>query len=244
MFNGNHQVEWVPGENQFVIRLETAFRNRLAPGQFPSPFWHDAGEWSAYQHANALLLWVQPQTSRIHVAQFTDRAATPLLQPVTPVGRRFDGQWMWTDAAGRSQPAVALLDAQARPGNPYRLALDRQYRDLALQMREAQCSTCHVPSNPQGSRRLVLLSTPAHTAGEIERVIRLVRDARGEPAAAHALSPEDRQWLLQSAEAFRSTMRAARDWDQQAARQERGLVDRIAQDAVSLTPTSALSLRP
>jgi hypothetical protein len=241
MFNGNHQVEWIPGENQFVIRLEAAFRNRLAPGQFPSPFWHDAGEWSSYQHANAMLLWVQPQSGRIHVAQFTDQAATPLLQPVTPVARRFDGQWMWTDAGGRSQPAVALLDAQARPGNPFRLALDRQYRDLALQMREAQCSSCHVPSNPQGSRRLVLLSTPAHTAGEIDRVIRLVRDTHGQPGAAHALSREDRQWLLQSAEAFRDTVRAARDWEQQAARQERGLVDPIAQDAVSLTPT--LSLR-
>ncbi|NNU42918.1 hypothetical protein [Ramlibacter montanisoli] len=74
MFNGNHQVEWVGAENQFVIRLEAGFRNRLAPGQFPHPFWHDPAQWAAYQHTNGVLLWVQPQTGRIHVAQFTEQA--------------------------------------------------------------------------------------------------------------------------------------------------------------------------
>jgi hypothetical protein len=221
MFNGNHVVEWVPEENQFLIRLEAAFRNQLEPGQFPEPFWHDAAQWAAYQNTNALMLWVQPQTGRIHVAQFTDRADTPLLQPVQPVARRFDGQWLWTDAAGRTQPAVTLFEGQYRADNPYRIALDRQYRDLALQMREAQCSSCHVPSNPGHSQRLVLLSTPAHASGEIDRVIRLVRSEKRTALRGHTISAEDRQWLLQSAEAFRDTVRAARQWDAQAARQER-----------------------
>lgn len=236
MFNGNHEVEWVPGENQFVIRLEAAFRNRLAPGQFPSPFWHDQREWSAYQNTNGLLLWVQPQTGRIHVAQFTDRAGTPLLQPVQPVARTFDGQWLWTDAAGRTQPAVTLLAASASGGNPYRGAVDRQYRDFALQLREAQCSSCHVPSNPAGTRRLVLLSTPAHAAGEIDRVIRLVRDG----GRGHALSAEDRQWLLQSAEAFRDTVQAARAWES-AANSERPGPRPAAEPSVSLRLSSALA---
>lgn len=219
MFNGNHQVEWVPAENQFVIRLEAAFRNRLAPGLFPHPLWHEQAGWKAYQNTNGLLLWVQPQTARVHVAQFTDRAATPPLQAVEPVARRFDGQWLWTDAAGRTQPAVSAFDGLYRPENPYRGVLDRHYRDLALQLREAQCSSCHVPSNPERSRRLVLLSSPAHVSGEIERVIRSVRDAQPVAAApAHALTPEDRQWLLLSAEAFRDTVRAAGAWEQEAAR--------------------------
>ena len=221
MFNGNHRVEWVGAENQFVIRLEAAFRNRLAPGQFPYPFWHDEAAWSAYQNTNGLLLWVQPQTGRVHVAQFTDCAATPLLQPVQPVAHRFDGQWLWTDTAGRLQPSVTLFEGQYRADNPFRVALDRQYRDFALQMREAQCSSCHVPSNPGHSERLVLLSTPAHAAGEIDRVIRLVRSERVTKVRGHALSAEDRQWLLQSAEAFRDTVRAARNWDAEAALQER-----------------------
>lgn len=219
MFNGNHQVEWVAAENQFVIRLEAAFRNRLAPGQFPYPFWHEPAKWSAYQQANGLLLWVQPQTARIHVAQFTDGAPTALLQEVRPVARQFDGLWLWTDAGGRTQPAVTLFDGLYRPENPYRGALDRHYRDLALQLREAQCSSCHVPSNPGQSRRLVLLSSPAHVAGEIDRVIRAVRDER--PAGArHALGAEDRQWLLKSAEAFRDTVSSAREWEREAARRE------------------------
>jgi hypothetical protein len=243
MFNGNHHVEWVPAENQFVIRLEAAFRNRLAPGRFPYPFWHDAPTWSAYQNANGVLLWVQPQTARIHVAQFTERAANAPLQPVEPMARRFEGQWLWTDAAGHTQPAVTLFDGHYRAENPYRPAVDRNYRDLALQLREANCSSCHAPDNAGQSRRLVLLSSPAHAAGEIERVIRVVR----QPATrvqAHALSDEDRQWLLQSAEAFRDTVRSARAWETEAGRRERSAAWPPPGRAVSLRPATELRLRP
>ena len=245
MFNGNHTVEWVPSENLYVIRLEAAFRNRLAPGQFPEPFWHDAAQWTAYQNTNGLLLWVRPQTARIHIAQFTDHAATPLLQPVEPVARRFDGQWLWTDAAGRTQPEVTAFGDQYRADNPFRGALDRQYRDLALQMRESHCNSCHVPSNPGRSERLVLLSTPAHAAGEIDRVIRLVRDNRAPTAAAgrgHTLAADDRQWLLESAQAFRDTVRAARNWEADAAKRDRELAWQPLPRAASLK--LATELRP
>jgi hypothetical protein len=245
MFNGNHQVEWVGAENQFVIRLEAAFRNRLAPGQFPHPFWHDPAQWAAYQHTNGVLLWVQPQTGRIHVAQFTERAPTPLLQPVEAVARRFDGQWLWTDAGGRTQPAVAQFDALYRAENPYLRSLDRQYRDLSLHMREAQCSGCHVPSNPSGAQRLVILSSPAHTAGEIDRLIQAVRSGSvpGNDGASHALSAEDRQWLLQSAEAYRDTVRAARGWEREAARRERSMAWQPAGGELSLKATPELVRR-
>ena len=243
MFNGNHRVEWVAAENQFVIRLEAAFRNRLAPGQFPYPLWHDAATWSAYQHANGLLLWVQPQTARIHVAQFTERAATPLLQTVQPLDRRFEGQWLWTDAGGRTQPAVTLFDGHYRSENPFRAAIDRSYRDLALQLREASCSGCHAPDNAGHSRRLVLLSSPAHAAGEIDRVIRVVQEP-GTRWKAHALSAEDRQWLLQSAESFRDTVRSARAWETEVAGRERRHDWQPRERAVSLRPATELRLRP
>lgn len=239
MFNGNHEVRWVPAENQFVIRLEAAFRNRLAPGQFPEPFWHDAAQWTAYQNTNGVLLWVQPQTGRIHVAQFTDHAGTPLLQPVQAVARAFDGQWLWVDRAGRTQPAVTVFDGQYRADNPYRPALDRQYRDFALQLREANCSGCHVPGNPAHSRRLVLLSTPAHAAGEVERVIRVAR-GEGPVARTHALAADDGQWLLQSAEAFRNTVRDARAWEAHAARRENELAWQPLAHAVSLKLSTQL----
>jgi len=221
MFNGRHQVEWAAEERKFVVRLEAAFRNRLPPGQFPYPFWHDEAKWSTYENANGVLLWVDPATARIQAAQFTPRADNPLLQAVQPVRHEFKGEWMWTDSAGRTQPAVTLFDGLYRPENPYLRALDRQYRDLALQLRESQCASCHVPNNPDKMSRLVLLSTPAHAAGEIDRLIKSVKEDRmpmDENRISYALSPENKKWLLESAEAFRTTVQAARGWEAQASR--------------------------
>jgi hypothetical protein len=221
MFNGRHTVEWVPEERKFLVRLEAAFRNRLPPGQFPYPFWHEEAKWSAYENANGWLLWVDPASTRIQAAQFTRRADHPLLQGVQSVKHEFKGDWMWTDSAGRTQPAVTLFDGLYRPENPYLRALDRQYRDLALQLRESQCASCHVPNNPDKSSRLVLLSTPAHAAGEIDRLIKSVKEDRmpmDENRISYALTPENKQWLLESAEAFRATVQSARSWETQAAR--------------------------
>jgi hypothetical protein len=90
-------------------------------------------------------------------------------------------------------------------------------------MRESQCTNCHVPNNPDKMSRLVLLSTPAHAAGEIERLIKAVKEDRmpmDDFRVSYALSPENKKWLLESAEAFRTTVVAARAWEQQAARSE------------------------
>lgn len=240
MFNGNHEVQWVAQEQQFVIRLQAAFRNRLAAGQFPAPFWQDGAEWGAYQRANAVLLWVQPRTGRIHLAQFTDQAATPLLQPVVPVARN---EATWPGDAGSAQPAVAQLDGLYRADNPFLRALDRQYRDLALSLREAQCTGCHATTQPRPTGPLVLLTTPAHAAGEIDRLIRAVREDRMPVAAdgqARPLPAEDKQWLLRSAEAFRDTVRAARRWEAEAERRERAVAWQPAvrgpQDALAPAP--------
>jgi hypothetical protein len=223
MFNGKHTVQWVPEEKKFLIRLEAAFRNRLSPGQFPYPFWHEEDKWVMYEKANAFMLWVDPNSARIQAAQFTDRAPNPMLQPVQPVQHAFEGTWLWTDDRGNTQPAVTVFDGLYRPENPYVKAMDRQYRELALQMRESQCTSCHVPNNPDKMSRLVLLSTPAHAAGEIERLIKAVKEDRmpmDDFRVSYALSPENKKWLLESAEAFRTTVVAARAWEQQAARSE------------------------
>lgn len=223
MFNGKHTVQWVPEEKKFLIRLEAAFRNRLSPGQFPYPFWHEEDKWTMYEKANAFMLWVDPNSARIQAAQFTDRAPNPLLQPVQPVQHAFEGTWLWTDDRGNTQPAVTVFDGLYRPENPYLKAMDRQYRELALQMRESQCTNCHVPNNPDKMSRLVLLSTPAHAAGEIERLIKSVKEDRmpmDDFRVSYALSPENKKWLLESAEAFRTTVVAARAWEQQAAKRE------------------------
>src|SRR5207253_2011664 len=65
MFSRAHSVEDVQRERLYLIRLQSAFRNRLPPGQFPYPFWHDEAKWGVYQATNCVLLWVDPKTARI-----------------------------------------------------------------------------------------------------------------------------------------------------------------------------------
>jgi hypothetical protein len=216
MFNGRHTVEYDAREGLFLVRLETAFRNRLAPGQFPYPFWHDDAKWRTYQGANSILLWVEPKTARITVAQFTDRGPTPAVVAPAPLAQQFDGRWMWTDAAGRTQPQVTLFDGLFRADNPYLAQLDASYRKLGLRMREAQCDSCHVPDNPDGMKRLVLLQTPAHAAGEIQRLLKAVREdkmPRDETGIEQPLEAKLKSALLDSGGAFEAQLQAAKDWE-------------------------------
>lgn len=243
MFNGRHTVEWVAHEKRFLIRLEAAFRNRMPPGQFPYPFWHEEEKWATYEKANGFMLWVDPATAKVQVAQFTSRAPNAMLHTPQPVTHTFNGNWMWTDERGRTQPAVTLFDGLYRPENPYLRTMDKQYRDLAAQMRESQCTSCHVPNNPDKMSRLVLLSTPAHAAGEIERLIKSVKEDRmpmDDFRISYALSPENKKWLLERAEAFRGTVQAARDWELQAA--GRAGAPTVARDATG--PASTLAWQP
>src|SRR6266446_4922210 len=217
MFNGKHTVEYDAREGLFLVRLETAFRNRLAPGQFPYPFWHDEAKWRTYQKANSLLLWIHPKSAKIKAAQFTDRGTTPPIVASEAVQQaKFDGQWMWTDTAGRVQPQVTLFDGLFRAENPYLPKLDSAYRTLALRMRDAQCDSCHVPNNPDGMKRLVLLQTPAHAAGEIQRLMKAVREdrmPRDEVGIEQPLDAKLKSALLESGGAFEAVLRAANEWE-------------------------------
>jgi hypothetical protein len=222
MFNGKHTIEWVPYEKMFLVRLEAAFRNRLPVGQFPYPFWHEDAKWTMYENANALMLWVHPETALIRAAQFTDQAPTPQLQAVSTVKHeKHQGPWLWTDDQGKTQPAVTLFDGVYSNNNPHVTAMDKRYRDLAVQLRESQCVNCHVPNNPDKMSRLVLLSTPVHAAGEVDRLIKSVREDRmpmDELRLSYALSPDQKKWLLESALAFKETVTAAKQWEEQAAK--------------------------
>jgi hypothetical protein len=217
MFNGRHTFEYDTRENLFLVRMETAFRNRLAPGQFPYPFWHDAAKWNTYQGANSILLWIDPKTTRIKIAQFTDRGATPPIVSSGPVQQaKFEDKWMWTDAAGRVQPQVTLFDGLFLAENPYLPKLDGAYKALALKMRDAQCDSCHVPSNPDKMKRLVLLQTPAHAAGEIERLMKAVREDKmpiDEIGIEQPLDAKLKSSLLESGGAFEALVLAAKDWE-------------------------------
>jgi hypothetical protein len=217
MFNGRHTVEYDAREGLFLVRLETAFRNRLAPGQFPYPFWHDEAKWSTYQGANSILLWLDPRTANVKVAQFTNRGATqPIVESERIAQPQFDGRWMWTDGEGRTQPQVTLFDGLFRRDNPHLAKLDAAYRSLALRMRDAQCDSCHVPNNPEGIKRLVLLQTPAHAAGEIQRLMKAVREdkmPRDEVGIEQPLDAKLKTALLESGGAFEALLQSAKDWE-------------------------------
>ena len=217
MFNGKHSVEYVASEGLYLVRLQTAFRNRLAPGQFPYPFWHDAKKWSMYENASEVLLWVDPNTERVKAAQFTGVSANPPIVTNPSVKHAaFDGKWLWSDAAGRTQPVVTVFDGLYRADNPFLPKLDASYKALALRLREGQCFECHVPNNPDGMKKLVLLQTPAHAAGEIRRVLKSVREdkmPRDEFGIEQPLARQAKAALLAEGEAFAAIVDAARDWE-------------------------------
>jgi len=221
MFDGQHSVRYVASEGLFQLRFATAFRNRLAPGQFPYPFWHDAEKWAMYQGANEVLLWWEPMRGRVKAAQFTVHGSQPPVTAVTvlPAPARFDGHWMWTDAQGRTQPKATLFDGLYRADNPYLGQLDGAYRKLALRLRASECDSCHVPDNPDKSKRLVLLQTPAHAAGEIGRLLKAVREdrmPRDETGIEAPLEAGAKRALLEDGEAFAAVVEAARRWESQA----------------------------
>ncbi len=217
MFSGEHSVEYVERERMYLIRLQSAFRNRLPPGQFPYPFWHDEAKWGVYQATNCILLWVNPKTARIVIGQFTERgelgSTVVATQPLSP---KFDGNWMWMDKEGRIQPRVTLFDGLFRQDNPYLPKLDFTYRTLALRMRDAQCENCHMPHNPYPMRRLVIMHTPAHAAGEIGRLMKAVREDRmplDETGIEQPLEPALKRALLESGSAFEALVKAAKEWE-------------------------------
>jgi hypothetical protein len=216
MYSGEYTVEYVERERLYLIRLRAGFRNLLQPGQFPYPFWHEEAKWGVYQTANSVLLWVNPKTAKIVIGQFTERGSGSPVVSTQPIRPKFDGVWMWMDREGRIQPRVTLFDGLFRADNPYLPKLDFTYRTLALRMRDSQCDNCHMPNNPMPMRRLVLMHTPAHAAGEIARVMKAVREDRmplDDAGIEQALEPALKRALLESGAAFEELVKAAKDWE-------------------------------
>src|SRR5688572_25391921 len=123
---------------------------------------------------------------------------------------------MWTDEAGRTQPQVTLFDGLFRADNPHLPKLDASYRTLALRMRDAQCDSCHVPNNPESMKRLVLLQTPAHAAGEIHRLMKAVREDKmplDDVGIEQPLDAKLKKALLESGGTFEAAVQAAKDWE-------------------------------
>ena len=65
-------------------------------------------------------------------------------------------------------------------------------------------------------RRLLLLQTPAHAAGEVARLLKAVREDRmplDDAGNEQPLEPALKRALLESGAAFEELVRAAKDWE-------------------------------
>jgi len=205
-------------DGTYVIRTEAYFRNELPPGHFPYPFWHSATKWDAYEKSNQISFYLSPEGKVKMVTRHSggsDSARPAAYKHVEPPV--FAGQWNWTDATGQAQPQVTLFSDLYSANNPHLAELDQRYRALAINMRDADCESCHVPDGHKLMRKLTLLNTPLHTAGEIDATLRSIREASmpvNKQGDKVKLDPELRETLLRNGDEFRRLLREADAWEQ------------------------------
>lgn len=214
MAEGAPRLSYDADKNLSVIDLPARFRNALSPGEYPYPFWHSAAKWEAYQQSNMLRFFLRPADGRIiAVLRATLPGGAPTVaSPIEPPA--FDGRWMW-QRDGQVEPRATLFSTQFAPDNPYLAAVETTYRAFADALRESTCLSCHVPDNPNGAKRLILLQTPAHAAGEIRHVLREVADDKmpvEDWGTAKPLDSRLKHLLLDAGGAFAAALDRARAW--------------------------------
>lgn len=224
MFTGERTLQVNEADGWMLLRAEIRFRNLLKPGEYPYPFWHEESKWSAYQEANELVFTIDLRTARVVGIQRSPfGAGNPRLDKDldyamhAPPRPFLKNEWMWKDDEGVLQPKVTLFDGLYSAENPHLPEIEAAYTALALEMRNNNCMVCHVPNNPEKMKNLILLQTPAHTAGEIDRIIRAVK-AEAMPAKSWAgpkgfKDGNEKQKFLVAAELFKSELDAAAAWD-------------------------------
>lgn len=216
MFTG----EWT-GEQRddgtYVVRAQAYFRNELPPGHFPYPFWHSGAKWDAYEKSNQISFFVSPDGRVKMVTRHgggSDSARPAGYKHVEPPV--FAGQWNWRDESGQAQPQVTLFSDLYSAGNPHLVELDQRYRAFALNMRDADCESCHVPDGHKLMRKLTLLNTPLHTAGQVDEALRSIREASmpvNKQGDKVKLEPAQRETLLRNGEEFRRLLKEADAWE-------------------------------
>ena len=140
----------------------------------------------------------------------------PRLSSAPRVPPAFDGKWTWTDAQGVNQPRPALFVGLLRSSNPYLTRLEGAFRDLAGALRQGTCHECHSPDNYAGMKRLVLMQTPVHAAGEIKSIMQAVREEKmplDDVGLYKEIDPGIKRTLLTYGAAFESLVDAAREWE-------------------------------
>ncbi len=218
MYTGQSKVEFNETEGLYRAELGVAFRNQMPPGEYPYPFWHEENKWSQYQDAKTIVLWINPETTKIVSGQFTPKGSMDAVLKSEKVDHKFDGNWTWTDTSGKEQPKLALFDGMFSPSNPYMSKLDVTYKEFAMSLREGQCMSCHVPNNPDKMKKLVLMQTPRHAAAEIGRIVDDVKNDKmplTKWGVEEALPQSVKDIFLTRGENFASTVASAKEWEKE-----------------------------
>jgi hypothetical protein len=210
-------LRWDDAYHLFRLSVRVAFRNEMAPGRYPYPFWHQPAKWEAYEQSHILDFLIAPDDGLVAVAFRQPVGNGPAGVAIQPVKREpFDGKWMWRDQTGQLQPVVTLFQGIYRAQNPELARLDATYREMALALRESSCMDCHTPANPHGMKKLVLLQTPAHAADRIDRVVRMVKIGEmpyEDWDIPRPLQGAQLEAFLARAEAFQNAVHAANAWE-------------------------------
>lgn len=224
VFSGASKIEIDEDNGIMRLRVEARFRNLLEPGQYPYPFWHASGKWEAYQSANELVFTIDLRDARVLGIQRTsfgednpDLNASMGLEKTLPPRKFNKDEWMWEDTNGKIQPKITLFDGIFSQKNPIISDLDTSYRSFAIAVRDNSCLSCHVPTNPEGMGNPILLQTPAHAAGEIDRIVRAV-EAGAMPvetwAGPQGIQDEKAKAIfLDAARLFQADFATAKDWE-------------------------------
>ena len=175
----------------------------------------------AYETANELKFYLNHdgKVFAITRSQGGSEADRGPFAHVTPPA--FDGHWQWTDAAGQLQPHASLFSNRYSAANPYLSPLDSAYRDFASELRKGSCLDCHAPNNEASMDHLVLLQTPIHASGEIDRVLKAVKSEevpQDDIGLRKEIDPDLRAAILQTGEAFRRALADANQWEAQQLR--------------------------
>jgi hypothetical protein len=215
-YTGKWSVDTYEPEHVKVMHIEAYFRNAMPPGEFPYPFWHSAAKWNGYETTNELNFYLTRDgkvfiVTRAKGGSEADRGSYAHVTP--PV---FDGNWQWTDANGQLQPHASLFSNRYSAGNPYLQPLDKAYRAFATEARKGTCLECHAPTNKAGMDHLVLLQTPVHASGEIDRVLKAVKNGdmpEDDIGLPKEIDPKLRAAILQTGTAFRRELVEADGWE-------------------------------
>ncbi len=218
MFSGKQKILGEGPEGTTIVSIEAYFRNALPPGAYPYPFWHHGDKWVAYETANEIRFYLGADgkakfVTRAHEGSYDNRGPWAWA-PVKPPA--FDGQWMWSDDKGQTQPYITLFSEQYSAGNPHLARLDETYKTVALAMRGGDCMACHAPDGHKIMNRLTMLMTPRHAASEIDGILKSVRDnkmpqtEKGDPKA---MDPKLKNELLITGEAFKKAIEEANAWE-------------------------------